>query len=150
MIQKTVFYKLKILCGGVARSCGIEGWERRCSERRTDEAYQIVVYHHGHVWLVSSNFGLVAGIRDCGQGPVESPAQGLLSVGPLAQRRKGPGAVTPVCKSTGCLTAIDLHQPHPVIPSSLLEMITQGERRSFSFALLTATCPRGFTLACRT
>ena len=83
-----------------------------------DEAYHILVYHHGHVWLVSSDFGLVAGIRDCGQGPVKPPAQGLLPVGPLAQRRRGPGPITPVRKSTGRLTAIDLDQRH-VMPAAL-------------------------------
>ncbi len=59
-------------------------------------------YSHGHdvpVWLVSSDSGLVAGIRDRGQGPVEARAKGPLSAGPLAQGRRGPGPVTPSTSS---------------------------------------------------
>ncbi len=43
-----------------------------------------LVYHRGHAWIVFTDFGLVAGIRDRGQGPVERRAHGPLSVGSLA------------------------------------------------------------------
>ena len=59
-------------------------------------------YNHGHdepARLVFSDVGLVAGVRDCGPGPVEPRAQGSLSAGPLAQGRRGPGPVTLIRKS---------------------------------------------------
>ena len=59
-------------------------------------------YNRGHdvpFWFESSASGLVAGMRDRGQGPGEPGAQGPLSAGPLAQWRRGPGPVTPDRKS---------------------------------------------------
>ena len=57
-------------------------------------------YNRGHVVpfsIVSSDLGLVAGMRDRGQGPVAPGAQGPLSARPLAQWRRGTRSVVKFC-----------------------------------------------------
>ena len=111
--DRGIKYQFHLGNGGYTKSPLI--CPHQLSDTTRPDGRRIFAYNHGHVVPVrflSSDPGLVAGIRDCGQGPVEPRAQGSLSAGPLAQGRRGPGPVTPARSPDRSVALVDRRTVH--------------------------------------